>query len=161
MLKSLLTICCIALTSAISVSQQPAIEPGQPAELRGVGRIHINAGTDSARNNIIRLITKNLPQLTITNTAEEAEVWLVFSSDQRSFSRGNPSDGLTASATSTSSEAFEIVATGSVIKPVSKDRARRLLAFKDTSATSVAARDLGLSSEFAKAFIKAFRKANQ
>ena len=161
MLKSLLMFCCIALTPIVAASQQPALDPGQPNELRGVTRIHVNATTNSARNNIIKLIRKSLPHLTVTNDMGEAEVWLVFSSNRRSFSKGNPSDGLTSSATSTSSEAFEIVAAGSVIKPVSKERARRLLDFKDTSETTTAAHDETLSAEFARAFIKAFRKANQ
>jgi hypothetical protein len=55
---------------------------------------------------------------------------------------------------------YEMVANGSIIKPVSKDSARRLFEFKDTAPTTTPFPGPVLSTKFAKAFIKTYRKAN-
>jgi hypothetical protein len=159
-MKTVLVFCCIAFAAITAVSQQPAVDRGQPEELKGVTRIYVSAGSNSARNNIVKQIKRKLPQLTVTNSAGEAEVWLVFSSDRRSFSKGNPGSGLAASAASSSTESYEVVGTGAVIKPITKSSAHRLIDFKDTTDTTTSASELLLSTEFAKAFVKAYRKAN-
>lgn len=149
----------LALMATCVASQQPTIEPWSQHELRGVATIHVAANSKSARANIVREINKRLPQLKITSRPEEAQVWLVFTANRRSFSKGNPTSGLNATGVdSRSSEEYEVVATGAVLKPYAKDRTWRLLEFNDAATSVLESR---LSRNFAKAFIQAFKKANQ
>jgi hypothetical protein len=160
MLKISLTLSGIAFLAITAASQQPVVAPGQPEELKGVTRIYVSAASKDARNSIIGEIKKRLPQLTITERSEEAEVWLLFSIERRSFSKANPAYTLGASRTSGTSEEYEMVASGAVIKPVTKESARRLIEFRDTAETTTSFPEQALSAKFAKAFVKAHRKAN-
>lgn len=128
-------------------------------ELKGLTRIYVSASDSAARDNIITKIKKRLPQLTITERAEDAEVWLVFSAERRNSPKGDPTIGLD-SRTSGTSVTYEIIGTGTVIKPVSKQSARRLIDFRETTDTTTSFSGQVLSSKFASAFIKSYQKAN-
>ena len=141
-------------------SKQPVVEPGHAEELKGVTRIHVSAASNDARNNIIGEIKKRLPQLTITERSEEAEVWLLFSIIQRSFPKADPTSTLAANSSGTSVE-YEMVASGAVLKPVTQERARRLIEFKESTETTISFPEQALSTKFARAFIKTYRKVNQ
>lgn len=159
MMKIVLAFFLLALTATSAASQQPTIEPGNPQELRGVSTIHVAANSESARTNIVREINRRLPQLKIASRPEEAQVWLVFTANRRSFSKGNPTSELGGAGDgSRSFEEHEVVATGAVLKPITKDRTWRLLEFSD-AATSVL--EDSLSRNFARVFIQAFKKANR
>lgn len=160
MLKISFTLSWIAFLAITAASQQPVVEPGQPEELKGVTRLYVSAASKDARNNIIDEIKKRLPQLTITETSEEAEVWLLFSIERRSFPKANPTSDLGASRTSGTSVEYEMVASGAVIKPVTKESARRLIEFRDTAETTMSFPEQGLSTKFARTFVKTYRKAN-
>jgi hypothetical protein len=140
-------------------SQHPVVEPGRPQELKGVTRIHVSAASNDARNNIIGEIRKRLPQLTITERSEEAEVWLLFSIAQRSFPKADPTSGLGSNSSGTSIE-YELVASGAIIKPVTSETARRLMEFQESTETTMSFPEKALSTKFAKAFVKTYRKAN-
>jgi hypothetical protein len=55
---------------------------------------------------------------------------------------------------------YEMVGSGAVIKPVSKEVTRRLWEFKDTTETTMSFPEQALSTKFARAFVKTYRKAN-
>ena len=153
-----LTSLCLILFAISVAAQQSNVQPGSPGELRGVSKIHVAADTESARNRILEMIKRSLPQLTVTEKAEDAEVWLVFRTARRNFPKSYPASGLSKATGATTYEEYETVATGQVIKPITQDSARRLLEFKDvTSSVTV---DY-LSQGFANAFIKSYKKANQ
>src|ERR1700730_9378579 len=149
---------CLALFSISVVAQQQKVQPATPSELKGVTRIHVAADTERARNSIVEAIKRSLPQLTITDKAEGAEAWLVFRTGRRNFPRTNPTSGLVHTTAATTYEDFETVATGQVIKPITRDSVRRLIEFKDVSASVTSD---NLSKEFANAFIKSYKKANE
>jgi hypothetical protein len=153
-----LTFFCLTLFVSSVAAQQLNVQPGIPSELRGVTRIHVAADTESARNGIVEIIKRSLPQLTVTEKTEDAEVWLVFRTDRRNFPKSYPASGLSKATGATTYEEFETVATGQVIKPITQDSARRLLEFKDVSSSVTVDH---LSKGFANAFIKSYRKANQ
>jgi len=153
-----LTFFCLILFAISVAAQQPNVQPGMPGELRGVSRIHVAADTESARNAIVKVIQRSLPQLTVTEKAEDAEVWLVFRTDRRNFPKSIPSSELVRTTGAQTDEDFETVATGQVIKPITRDSASRLIEFKDVSSSVMV--DY-LSKGFAEAFIKSYKKANQ
>jgi hypothetical protein len=157
--KIALTVFCLTLFAIGVAAQKPTIQPGSATELKGVTRIHVAANSNSARFSIVDEITRSLPGVTIIENAEDAEVWLVFKTDRRSFSKSTPGSGLGAVRTEVAPvEEYETVATGEVIKPVAKDKVRRLIEYKDASTAVVAER---FSKAFAAAFIKSYKKANQ
>ena len=159
MLKTGLTLSWIVLLAITTASQQPVVTPGQPEELKGVTRLYVNAASKDARDNIIAEIKKRLPQLTFAERSEDAEVWLLFSMQLRSFPKGDPTSGLTSSAAGTTIQ-YELVASGAVIKPVTKESAHRLFEFRDTSETTLSFPEQALSTKFARGFVKSYRKVN-
>ena len=161
MTKITFTLFLGAFLTLTAAAQQPVVEAGQPEELKGVTRIHVSAFNKEARNNIIAEIKKRLPQVTITDRSEEAEVWLLFSVARRDFPKTNPMVELGGTRTSgTPVMEYEMVASGTIIKPVSKERGRRLIEFKETAPTITPFTGLALSTKFARAFVKSYRKAN-
>ena len=160
MLRIALTVFGLTLFAISVAAQKPTIQAGSANELKGVTRIHVAANTESARYGIVEEIGRSLPGVTVVENAEDAEVWLVFKIDRRSFSKSRPGSGLGNSRTEVAEpfEEYETVATGEVIKPVARDTVRRLIEYKDASTTVVAER---LSKAFATAFIKSYKKANQ
>jgi len=158
MRKISLTVFCLAFFAIAVAAQQPSVQPGSSSELKGMTRIHVAADTEAARKSIVEVIKRGLPQLTVTDKAQDAQVWLVFRADRRNFPKSNPTSGLISVAAPPTSEEFETVATGQVIKPITKERALRLIDFKDVSSSVMVDT---LSREFANAFIKGYKKANQ
>ncbi|HXM34098.1 MAG TPA: hypothetical protein VN920_02845 [Pyrinomonadaceae bacterium] len=158
MAKTAVNFFCLALFVISIAAQQPKVIPGTPSELKGVTRIHVAADTESARNSIVEVIKRGLPQLTVTDKAEDAQAWLVFRSDRRNFPKSNPTSGLVQATGNPTYEEFETVGTGQVIKPITRDTARRLIEFKDVSGSVMAD---NLSRGFANAFIKSYKKANE
>ena len=67
--------------------------------------------------------------------------------------------GLGSSTGGTSIE-YELVGSGAAIKPLTKERSRRLWEFKDTTETTMSFPEQALSTKFARAFVKTYRKAN-
>ena len=157
MRNTTLVCCCLLLYVITAIAQKPTVEPGSPAELKGINRIHVAADSEAARKTIIETIKHSLPQLTVADKAEDADAWLVFRSDRRSFPKTQPLSGLSSTAVLQTHEEYESVATGQVIKPITKETAHRLIDFKDN--TSSLMLDF-LSKEFAGEFVKAYKKSN-
>ncbi len=152
-------LCSIAFLAITAAAQQPVVEPGQAQELKGVTRVYVSTISKDTRNNIVAEIKKRLPQLIITERSDDADVWLLFRIEQRSFPKASPS-GLGATNISVTSAQYEVVASGAVIKPVTKASAHRLLEFRETADTVTSYVEQGLSTKFARAFVKSYRKAN-
>ena len=148
---------CLLLFAINAIAQKRVVEPGSPDELKGVNRIHVAANSEAARKAIIETIKHSLPQLTIADKAEDAEAWLVFRIDQRSFPKAKPSSALVPTTGAQTYEEYESVATGQVIKPITKDTFHRLIDFKDSSPSLMLD---SLSKKFASAFVKAYKKTN-
>jgi hypothetical protein len=150
-------------------AQDPKIEQGKPAELKGLVNIYVNASDERARQNIVGQIKRQLPQLIITDKAEDAQVLLKFQETRRLYRRasGAPRGSIQRRGATEQIESkgpinlptgeFEIIAIGEVIKPVGLTSARRLLRFNDALSSSLEDK---LSNEFASAFIKIYKKAN-
>jgi hypothetical protein len=155
-----LLVIAIAFLTIAAASRQRVVVPGKAQELKGVTRLYVSALSKETRDNIISEIKKQLPQVTITEKSEDAEVWLLFAAERRSFPKGDPVSGLGMRTSSGTSAEFEIVASGSALKPVTKERSRRLWEFKSTTETTMSFPEQALSTKFAKAFVKTYRKAN-
>ena len=68
---------------------QSSIEYGEPEELQGITKIFVDTGTDlSGRDNIIKVIKTELPNVVIVSRVEEAEIVLIYSSNSYSILSG-------------------------------------------------------------------------
>jgi hypothetical protein len=130
-------------------AQGVTIEPGSPSELRGITNIYIqtdvHAGTSNSavQKHIRQEITKKLPALHITDKPEDAEIMLVFT--------GNWSTGFLRLTNA-------ITSTGVVVKSLGPDRVRLLMNFTDARTGFLERRP---STNFARAFVKAYLEANR
>jgi hypothetical protein len=157
-MKNTTLICfCLLFYVIPAIAQKRVVEPGSPDELKGVTKIHVAADSETARKAIIETIKHSLPQLTIADKAEDAQAWLVFRIDRRSFPKAQPASGLASTAILQTNEEYESIATGQVIKPITKETFHRLIDFKDSTSSLMLD---NLSKEFASAFVKAYKKTN-
>lgn len=156
MRKLFLSVSLIALAAVSALSQQPTVEQGKPAELKGVTKVYLMASNSDARRSILGEIKRNLPNLTFTDRREDAEVWLIFNVVRGNVSNADPASSLLETRVPISPK-YETIATGTVLKPIAGNHALQLTDFKDSTEGNVAGR---LGSNFAKKFIRLYRKAN-
>lgn len=156
--------CCFIVLLCVSITaQSPTIEYGNESELKGVKSIYIYTGTNlEVRNNILKEIQKKLKAITVTNKPEDADVCLIFESDFATFYAGAYStatvDGSTIQGNSTARYRSVVYGSGMVMKIKEDGTPRLLLDFKDSRATRFERRP---STNFARAFVKAYEKANK
>jgi hypothetical protein len=166
--------CALALCiSAPLTAQAPSVEYGSESELAGVTRIFVYTGDDlESRNNMIKGILQDLPNLTVTERASDAEVVLVFGRDvsevmtsvvQSSSAQGNAttSGNMTNGSATASSVTVPVytdreTGNGRVMK-IGDGRVRYLMAFNSSRTSWIAKRP---SSRFAIEFVKAYCRAN-
>lgn len=168
-----LLICC-----STSIAQQSSIrfEYGSPNELKGVTKIYVYTGSDlEARNNIVKTIQKKLKDIIFTEQPEDAEIHLLFAADASTFYAGTWRNSTTTesgtvnaqgtysgqSDTDTSDTAIYrkvVTGTGVVGRLKDRDTIRLLLDFEDSRSYLLERRP---STNFARAFIKAYEKANK
>lgn len=174
----LITVCFVLMGVSPIFAQQPTVqfEYGSPNELKSVSKIYVYTGSDlKARKNIIKIIQKKLTNIIITDRPEDAEVHLIFAADAYTFYAGTWTNGSTTSngnlndqgtysgqsnTTSSSTPIYQNVVTGAGIvgKIKDKDTIRLLLDFADTRNTLI---ERSPSTNFARAFIKAYVEANK
>lgn len=135
------------------------IEDGAPGELRGVKRIYVDTGgAQEERNNITGEILARLPSLEFVDTAGEAEVVLEYGAGDGTL-RGTLEVkgplGLTQKKFDTTRE-LEI-GKGQVLKRVSDSVLHVLLKFHDPQFNALERKP---STNFARAFVKAYQQAN-
>lgn len=176
-MKSFAAILLLLLITGNSQAQS-AIEYGERDELRGITKIFVDTGTDlSGRENIIKIIKKELPTIVVMSRGEDAEIILIYSSDsysilnaisnsRNSSTTGNLSvwgntatySGQTTS-TSTSTPIYRKVTDGEglVVRFTSSGRPRLLMNFKDKQKSVLERRP---STNFARKFIKIYKEVN-
>lgn len=128
------------------LAQTPAIEYGQPDELRGVTKVFV--GLDAPqREVVVREIKKQLPDLEIVSRPEESDIHLLFSLKETGDGR--------------------IEGVGTVVKLIDANHARALCSFKDDLPPIYeqhSAKSYGIERimplRFAREFVKAYKKAN-
>ena len=150
-----LIISCVLLTCVLALpvlAQNPTVEYGHPSELRGVKKVFVDAGTDiELRNHILEEIQKRLPDLTIVSAPEDADIHLRFAlKEERNYGLTVPVGGRIGVAYS--------VGVGSVVKVLSENRVRVLFSFKDSRTRFGERRP---STNFAREFVEAYRRANK
>jgi hypothetical protein len=165
-MKRLYIFVVVSVTIFISITARAQeYEYGSASELKGVTKVHIYTGPDmKARDRIIKEIEKKLPQIKVTERAD-AEVVLAYGATastylERIYSSGSAtatSSGASGSSTSMPVYGQYIDGRGLVIKPGTGQKIRLLMDFQDGK-KSVMERDP--STNFARAFIKAYEKAN-
>ncbi len=158
--------------------QVSSLEYGNINDLEGVKKIfvHTDAGLE-VRQNIIKHINEKLPNIEITSRAEDAEVILLLSADVQTLLAGynhNSTTQVTGNAqvygnqgayqgqantqtTSTPIYRSVINAAGIVFKVTPENRTRIIMDFQDSKKTIFERRP---STNFAKAFVKAYEQAN-
>ncbi|MFY9222752.1 MAG: hypothetical protein WAQ98_08795 [Blastocatellia bacterium] len=133
---------------------------GDPSELRGVTKVFVFTGSElEVRENIIKNIKKKLPNLEFTSSADDAEIALVFAADVNTFISGiNSNPNYNGGVTSTPNYRSVVNGSGLVFKNGSNGRLRLLMQYGDSRTTIFERRP---STNFAKAFVKAYEKANK
>lgn len=147
--SSLAVVFVFSLTAA---AQKQSVEYGDAAELRGVKKVFVDTGTDvDLRNRIASEVRKRLPDLQIVSAPEGADVHLQFSlKEERDYGLLIPAGGRIGVTYS--------VGVGSVLKVLGENRVRVLMSFRDTR-TRFGERKP--STNFARAFVEAYKQANK
>src|SRR5258707_7239449 len=87
-----------AFTYASGQVQEPRPEPGQIEDLKAVIKVYVGASNQSpslpATRSIIETVRKRLPQVTFVSLREEADVWLLFSTERDTETETSPSPSL-------------------------------------------------------------------
>ena len=79
---------------ACARAQAPAIDYGSTTELKGVTKIFIYTGADlKLRDKLKEKITKKLPQITVTDSIDDAEVIVGYAADAETFLSGISTHG--------------------------------------------------------------------
>ena len=66
--------------TATAYAQEPAIEYGSAAELKGVKKVFVFTGSDiGLRNEIVKHMKHYLPEVTVTDSLEGADIALAYS----------------------------------------------------------------------------------
>lgn len=156
-------------------AQQPTqtgIEYGNPQELKSVTKIYVYTDLQlSVRQDIIKDLSKRLPQLQIMDRVEDAEVYLGFIADKASYLAGLSTSGSVATngdISSTSRANYGTVNTGAgLVFKIVNGHNRLLMDFEDSQTVSPTVHGLILgalhgspSGNFVKAFADAYVKAN-
>jgi hypothetical protein len=144
---SLLSLLIIAFALPV-LAQEPTIEYGQSAELRGVTKIFVDTGIDTQqRELIVKAIQKRLPNLNVVSRHEESDIHLRFSLIQTK-------DGKTKEV-------------GTIVKLVGNNRVRILSGSKDflfplieQDSTTNFEKQYAKPFLFAVEFVKIYKKAN-
>jgi TonB family protein len=136
------------------------IEDGSVTELRGIRKVYVDAGrNEEEQRNIIGEVLKELPDLTVVDTAEEAEVILAFSASERTQNdKFIGKDAFTGETKYSWNIRLDMeVGHGQVLRRVSPSRLRSLLKFEDPHANKFERKP---STNFARAFVRAYKQAN-
>lgn len=146
-------------------------EYGSVDELKGVTKIYVFTGNDlEVRENIVNEIRKKLPHLIVTNTIAEADVSLAFDAFASTTRSGSVTTGSatasvfgntvygSGSSVTTPVDQTVIYATGFVVRFTPENRIRLLMQFSDVKSIIWERRP---STNFARAFVKAYKKANK
>ena len=133
--------------NAIAPVNGSSDEYGKPEELKGITVIFVDTGSDlKAHEKIVKEIREKLPSLIIADSAEKAEVILVYSEHERP----RLANGTTI---------VPIIAGGGrVVRPLGENKVRILMDYKGTDKGLF---DDAVSLKFAKEFIKVYLKANK
>ncbi|HET6893176.1 MAG TPA: hypothetical protein VFH31_18895 [Pyrinomonadaceae bacterium] len=157
------------------LDQQPDIQYGRPEELRGVTRVFIYTDLQiGERENIIRNLRKKLPHIIFSDTPQDADVYLVFrlvrktvlsgihgtaQVEEREKKAGEDTSTSTTISTNTTRVYKDIVhGHGLVFKKRGPHAVGLLMEFGDQKGSFLERRP---STNFARAFAKAFRSANR
>lgn len=170
------TLCFILFCASVALAQEVQFQYGSTDELRGITKIYVYTGPSlDTRNNIVKEIKKRLKDIVVTDRPEDAEIHLVFEASARSFYAGtystsdsNASATVTGPGTATGKATTNTTSTpiyriaidgyGFVGKRIGSDTVRLLMDFQDTKSTRWERRP---STNFARAFCKAYEKANK
>lgn len=151
--------------TCMGFGQVPDYEYGKPEELKGVKKIYVFTDRElELHDNIVKNILKKLPHLIVTEQPEQADVILVFAARSTSLFAGLSGESTVQNDTiySSSSANYTTVTEGhgNVIRLVSQNpiRFRLLMEFRDTR--SLWWLERRTSTNFARAFVKAYEAAN-
>jgi len=179
-------ICLLLAGITIGNAQEPQFEYGSPNELRGITKVYVYTGAElEVRNNIVKIIQKELKQIIVTDRPNDADVYLFYGAAVNTFYAGTWGNSTTTGqgvingqahtygntttaqgtysgqSTTTSSNVprYRTVVTGSgIVAKIDGSKVRLLLDFHDDRSSVLERRP---STNFARAFVRAYEKANK
>jgi len=138
---------------------QEGFEYGTPDDLKGVSTVYVYTGTDmDLRDNIQKVIKKELPNLTLASRREQAEVHLIFTADVSTYVSGVDASTYGNNSNATVQYGRVIDGRGLVLRIENGKQPLLIFDFKDSRGTIFERRP---STNFARAFVKAYKKANE
>jgi TonB family protein len=136
------------------------VENGSVSELRGIGKIYIDAGTNlEDQRNITGEVLRYLPKMMVVDTADEAEVILAFNGFERTETgKYVQKDVFSGEVKGSWNTRLDIkVGHGQVLRRVTSTHLRTLMKFDDPQWNRFERKP---SINFARAFVKAYKQAN-
>lgn len=172
MRKIILSLVLLVVFTITAFAQRETLEYGDETDLKGAKKIFVYTGKSlNIRNNIIKNIRKELKNLEFVSTENEAEIVLVFDEGFKDYFRGTKTTITTntqvyENGTSNSTETitnqpeieYHLQGEGMIIKKVNSFQERLILEFKDKKGFWL---ERNPSTNFAKTFVKAYKKANK
>jgi hypothetical protein len=156
----------LLLISLPASAQEPVVEYGAPAELRSVSKIFIDTGMDiRQREQIIKEIRKTLPGLTVVSRPEDSDIHLRFMLTDKNTGHNAvypyPYPPPASGGVAVGIPGIDITwreGVGTVLRRVGAGRVRVLLSFRDARGNRFERKP---STNFAREFVKAYKKANR
>lgn len=145
-MKIIFAVFFLLLFSSMSFAQE--VEYGKPSDLKGVKKVFVDCGLNiKSRNEIIKELEKSKIDIEILDSSDSAEVVLMFEVGIDEIIAGNKNGVSTVKRKA---------GAGIVFIPKG-DRRRIILSFDDVKKSVFEKKP---ETNFAKAFIKAFKEAN-
>lgn len=170
----LLPLMLVLIYQPISGQQsQDVFEYGSLADLKGVKEIYIDTGSNiELRNTIIKEITKTLKDIVVTPNPSEGEVCLVYNTNFQRLYAGTSGNGTvtdngnttTVQAQSTPQYRKVTYGAGAVVIMKPNNVIRIIMNFNDSKGDKPPLATLferNPSTNFARAFVKAYKEANK
>jgi Ca-activated chloride channel family protein len=156
LLVSALTVA--AFTCAAGQVREPPLEKGQIEDLKGVSKVYVGTSDQSPSlptRTIIETVRKRLPQITFVSLREEADVWLLFSTEKGTETEINPDPSVDGHSSAKLITVLRLA--GRVIRFRGPGPSKLIKKF---SATGRSTDRSSLARDFAEEFIKLYSKAN-
>jgi hypothetical protein len=132
-------------------------EFGTTDELKGVSKFYVNSGGDrDAREEVTGELLRLMPSLQIVDRPEQAECIILFISYGRTDQPAAERNTVTGQMQYNAPLKVK-VGRGWVVRPLAADRERVLMYYEDAKFSPVERKP---STNFARAFVEAYRKAN-
>lgn len=163
LLAAIILLSAAALRAQNNTFSALDFENGKPAELKGLTKLFVNAGTDAdSREQIIKEIEKaKLPGLVFVDSREKAEIVMRFGGGEKEVVENMTTTPVVGTDwTMTTIDRHTIQSGQGLVFIAGKDRKRARIVINFGSVQGGGAFEKRPPVKFARAFVKAYKEAN-